>query len=425
MAMPRSRRKGMLMAAGILTGAAAGFALDATPAANAINALGADLLPRAAAADANALIAPYSIQTALAMTFAGAAGETRAEMARALHFTDDEARLHDAFAALRAALEDIARKTAERAARSRQRGGPSDPVVLTVANRLFGERTFEFRAAFLELVRDRYQAPLQACDFSGNAARETGVINHWVAEQTRRRIQNLVPPNALNEDTRLVLVNAVYLKAPWEKEFSEGATRPLPFRVRGGAPVETPTMTQTLSVGYRREDGVTAIALPYSGGDIHFLILLPDAPDGWKDLESKLTAERLASCARLPAREAKVFLPKFRVAPPLMPLGKALRALGMRRAFDEPPGSADFDRMAPRRPDDYLYVSEVFHKTFLDLDEKGTEAAAATAVVMMRATAIVERPEPVEVRVDRPFLFAIQHRDSGACLFLGRVTDPR
>ena len=123
-------------------------------------------------------------------------------------------------------------------------------------------------------------------------------------------------------------------------------------------------------------------------------------------------------------REVRLFLPKFRIEPPLMPLGERLKALGMRQAFDAPTGIADFNRMAPRRPDDYLYAAEVFHKTFLDLDEKGTEAAAATAVAMLAGTAFVEKPEPIEVRVDRPFLFAIQHRASGACLFLGRVTDP-
>ncbi len=420
----RIGRKGLTMMC-LAMGTATGGALEARPAADAINALGVRLLPLADAPDANALISPYSIQTALAMTYAGAAGETRAEMARALHFADDEDSLHNAFAALRAALEQIARDTEARAARSRQFGGPTDPVILNVANRLFGEQSFEFRAAFLELVRDRYRAPLQPCDFIRNAARETGVINDWVAEQTQRRIQNLIPANALNELTRLVLVNAVYLKAPWEKPFAAAATRPQTFRVKGAAAAAVPTMTETLTAGYRREEGLTVLTLPYSGGGLHFLILLPDAPDGWKDLESKLAAEQLASYARLPAREIRLFLPKFRVEPPLMPLGKALRTLGMRQAFDEPRGSADFDRMAPRRPNDYLYVSEVFHKTFLDLDEKGTEAAAATAVVMMRVTAIVERPDPVEIRVDRPFLFAIQHRDSGACLFLGRVTDPR
>jgi serpin B len=133
----------------------------------------------------------------------------------------------------------------------------------------------------------------------------------------------------------------------------------------------------------------------------------------------------LAECARLKPEEILLYLPKWRLEPPLFTLRKTFEALGMESAFDVPQGSANFNGIAPRRPNDYLYISNVFHKTFVEIDEKGTEAAAATAVVMMRATAHLEEPKPLEVRVDRPFLFAIQHRPSGACLFIGRVTDPR
>ena len=155
-------------------------------------------------------------------------------------------------------------------------------------------------------------------------------------------------------------------------------------------------------------------------------MLLPDTAVGLPKLESQLTLDLLAQCARLKSEEIVLHLPKLKLEPPLFALKTTLAALGMENAFDVPEGSANFNGIAPRRPNDYLYISDVFHKTFVEIDEKGTEAAAATAVVMMRATAAIEeKPKPLEIRVDRPFLFAIQHRPSGACLFIGRVTDPR
>lgn len=395
-------------------------------AASAINSLGVDLLTQGSKADANALTSPYSIQSALAMTFAGAEGDTRAEMARVLHFPPDDAALHASFASLQNSLEEVARSTAEQAARSKKYGGPSDPVILTVANRLFGQQGYDFRSAFLELTKQSYKAPLQPMDFVADpdAARRT--INHWVEKQTRERIRDLIPANGLDKETRLVLVNAVYLKAPWAEEFSEHATQPEPFHVGGGKAVDVPTMRRQDRFGYIRRDGHTTLTIPYSGGDVQFLILLPDEINGLPALEARLTADLLTSAARAESRDVLLHLPKFKLQPPLMTLSRVLQPLGMKSAFDQPRGSANFDRMAPRRRDDYLFISEIFHKTFLDLDEKGTEAAAATAVAMMRAAAAPQpKPKPIEVLVDRPFLFAIQHRPSGACLFLGRVTDPR
>jgi serpin B len=393
------------------------------PAPVAINALGCDLL---AQSSGNALLSPFSIQTALGMTYAGAAGATRDDMARVLHFDGEEDALHASFAALQAALEDVARVTAERAEQARRAGGGGDPVVLTVANRLFGQKDYEFRPTFLDLVGKVYGAPLQSADFRADARGETTAINRWVETQTRDRIRNLIPDGALTADTRLVLVNAVYLKAPWEEEFPAHLTKPAPFHVAGGDSVKVPTLHRTGYLGYQKGEGYSAVSVPYSGRFLDFLVIVPDQPDGLADLEKKVTPEFLAACAGLPGREVALYLPKFRMEPPLLKLSETLKKLGLRSAFNEPPGSADFDRMAPRRPDDYLYISEIFHKTFLALDEKGTEAAAATAVAMMRATSmIMEKPKPVEVRVDRPFLFAIQHRASGACLFLGRMNDPR
>ena len=394
-------------------------------AANAINALGVDLLQQSAKPGANALLSPYSIQSALAMTYAGAEGDTRAEMAKVLHYPKDDAEVHRSFAALRKSLDEVMQKSARDVEQMQKWGATNDPITLTVANRLFGQTGYMFRESFLDLVRDNYGAPFELMDFAGDFAGATKRINTWVEDRTRQRIRNLIPDGTLNDLTRLVLVNAIYLKAPWAGEFSEHTTKPQPFHLGANNLISVPTMTATRSLGYARRDGCTVLAMPYRGGELQFLILLPDKVDGLAAVEKALTVRQLADGARLGSQEVILHLPKFKLEPPALALGRALQALGMKTAFDLPPRSANFDRMAPRRADDYLYISEVFHKTFLNLDEKGTEAAAATAVVMNTLSAVREKPKPIEVRVDRPFLFAIQHRDSGASLFLGHLSDPR
>ncbi|MCW5552011.1 MAG: serpin family protein [Verrucomicrobiae bacterium] len=396
-----------------------------TPAADAINALGIELLQTSGPPGANALLSPYSIQSALAMTYAGAEGETRSQMQRALHYPEDDAAVHRSFAALRMALEEVMRESAREVKRMQQYGATNDPIILTGANCLFGQTGYVFREPFLTLVRDDYGAPFEPLDFARNPAGATKHINDWVEDQTRQRIRDLIPEGALNDLTRLVLVNAIYLKAPWAEEFRASATKSQPFHLGANNLVNVPMMTAKRTLGFARRNGHVALNIPYRGGELHFLILLPDRVDGLADLEKALTARSLADCARLNPQEVILHLPKFKLEPPVMALGRELQKLGMKSAFDQPRGSANFDRIAPRRPDDYLYISEVFHKTFLNLDEKGTEAAAATAVAMFAASAVMEKPKPIEVRVDRPFLFAIQHRASGACLFLGHLRDPR
>jgi serpin B len=397
---------------------------SAAVAAGSINALGIDLLRTTRRPDANALLSPYSIQSALAMTYAGAGGGTRAEMAKVLHYPPDDARLHGAFAALRMALDAVALKSAQAVERQKRWGITNDPITLTVANRLFGQSGYAFRPPFLALLKDDYAAPLELLDFIHGSADARTRINAWVEDQTRRRIRNLIPEGALNSRTRLVLANAIYLKAPWADVFHEAVTQPLPFHTAGGAMTNVPTMRGTHRIGYAKRGDVTLLSVPYQGGDLQFLILLPDKADGLAGLEQELTPSWLAEGALLPAQQVILFLPKFKIEPPAMELAEALESLGMKTAFNIPAGSADFDRMAPRRPTDYLFISQVFHKAFLSLDERGTEAAAATAVVMPMGSAIEAR-KPIEVRVDRPFVFAIQHRPSGACLFLGHVTDPQ
>ena len=393
---------------------------------NAINALGIDLLHQATSPGANALLSPYSIQMAMAMACAGADGQTRDEMVRVLHYPPDEAQLDHSLAALQTDLTGIMQREATQAANLQRYGITNDPLTLITANRLFGQQGYDFRPAYLALLNDTYLAPLETCDFIHDAAGATTNIDDWVGQETRDRIQNLIPAGALTRYTRLVLVNAIYLKAPWENKFQAAATQPGPFHLPDGTTPSVPLMHLTKSFGYAHRDGYQAVVLPYAGRDLQLVIMLPDATNGLAALEAALTPEMLANCVALPMRDVDLALPKFKLEPPLLSLSKTFQSLGMKTAFDIPPQSANFDRMAPRRPEDYLYISDIFHKTFLKLDESGTEAAAATAVAMAAGMAIREPvAPPIQVRVDHPFLFAIQHRASGACLFLGHVSDPR
>jgi serpin B len=400
-------------------------AADVDLAARATNELGVDLYHQLAKSDENLCLSPYSIQSALAMTFAGAGGETQTEMARVLHFPGDGDAIHASFNSLQRSFKEMVKKTAEIAEQSKKRSGPSEPITLSIANRLFGQSGYDFHEPFQQLVKKFYGAPFEPLDFKKDPEAAWAQINNWVAVQTRDRIRDLIPPGAIKELTRLVLANAIYLKAPWLFEFQEALTKPKPFHARGGAPVDVPMMEQQKRFGYAKRDGFTAVSLPYSGNELQLLILLPDETSGLGKLESALNSDLLARCAKLEQQDVDLELPKFKIERPTIPLGDTLQALGMKTAFDNPQGSANFEKIAPRKPNSYLAISDVFHKTFIAVDEKGTEAAAATAVVMMDVAARFEKTEPVHVKVDRPFLYAIQHVPSGACLFIGRVTDPR
>jgi serpin B len=401
---------------------------DAGLAANATNQFAVDLHRQLATGDQNLCVSPYSVEAALAMTFAGADGETRDQMSRVLHLSKNGDAVDASFSSLQRSLEEMTRKTAEIAAESKERGGPSEPITLAIANRLFAQSGYDFRSAFLDLVKKFYGAPFDALDFTKNADAARQHINKWVADQTRDRIRDLIPANGVNDMTRLVLANALYLKAPWASEFSEAHTKPKPFHVVGGSATVDVAMMQRLSeFGYAKREGFTAVAVSYSGGELQFVVLVPDDVNGLPALEKKLSAEMLTQCAKLKRHDVDLSMPKFKFEPPTIALAPALKALGMNSAFDQPRGSANFDRIAPRKPSDYLYISQVFHKTFIAVDEKGTEAAAATAVTMTTATGMAPKPTPppIVVKVDRPFLYAIQHVPSGVCLFLGRVTNPR
>jgi serpin B len=421
---------------------AAGF-----DAAAAVNDVGLDLFRQLAGARpaTNLVISPYSIESAMVLAHAGADGITRAEMTHALHLPDDDAGVQRAFASLRTRLA-AATSHATRTAKNRERGTqvytvqdgkrvelidhttPPSAIEWHVANRLFAQRGYPMREAFLSLMRDGYGAPLQLFDFKSEAESARANINQWVSEQTRDRIRELIPLGGVSKATRLVLVNALYLKAPWDTPFPTHLTTPRQFHPSAGGTRKVATMLRGGHLAYAHENGVTVVALDYLGRDLRCIVVLPDETQSVEGVAAKLTAADFTRWAKLgergETRLVTLYLPKFRVEGTTMSLASSLRGIGIKSAFDQPPGSADFGRIATRKRDEYLYLSEVYHQTFIALNEEGTEAAAATAAsVSLGAAMITEKP--IEVRVDRPFLFAIQHRATGLCLFLGRITDPR
>ena len=403
----------------------AGFDIGRT-----INDTGLDLYRQTASniATPNFALSPYSIQSALAMAYTGAAGDTRTEMSRVLRFPADETKVQTSIAGIRSSLDTIA---SESVALAQSRSSPAlhvDPIEWHAANQLFGQQGYAFRDSFLEAMATGFAAPLQSVDFFRNADAARATINNWIASQTHQRILNLIPPQGVDSTTRLTLVNALYLKASWDVPFFASDTNPKPFYPTPDTGRNVPTMYESGSHGYSAEEGMTIVTLDYLGGGLQFVIILPDAGQTLEAVANRLSAEhftRWASLRATSSRRVFLYLPAFQIPGSTFDLSEALQQLGMTTAFDQPPGSANFDGIAPRQPFDYLAISHVFHKTFVVVNESGTEAAAATSVTVVTPVSPSLGPPSVEVHVDHPFLFAIQHKATGACLFLGRVNDPQ
>jgi serpin B len=399
-------------------------AADPRAVATSINTFGLDLHRRLAGAGGNLVTSPWSIESALAMTWAGAAHQTKTEMQTVLRLPEDGAAVHAGFASLAADLEALAQKSRDRVKVARRSGGPATALEINTANRLFGDGGYPFEKRFLSLTEKSYGAPLEVLDFRKSPEAARLRINGWVASRTNDRIPELIPGGVIDRDTRLVLTNAIYLKAPWAEEFKEEPS--VPIFVNGTQPVRVAGLVRESRFGYLEIPSGAAVTVPYADAGLQFVLFVPSSQDGLPALEKKLTPELLAKTAQAEGRDIQLHFPKFKLEPGRVMLSENLIAMGMPSAFNRPAGSADFSGIAPRKPDDYLYISQVIHQAFIAVDQHGTEAAAATAVVMSRAySAMREKPKPLEIRVDRPFAFAIQHEASGACLFLGRVTDPR
>ncbi len=404
------------MASAVLAG---GTASASDEAASAVNTLGLDLL-REAFPKGNAVLSPYSIQLALAMAYGGAAGRTVEDMRRTLHYPKSEALLHDSFAELQNDVMGVLAR-AERARRSGAGRADAEPMTLLVANRLFAQRGLPIKEPFLELLKVFYGAPVELMNFASNPAGSEEAINAWFANQTRQLMQNVVPAGTIDSDTRIVLANAVYFKGDWQESFSETWTLPRAFYLEPGRPVDVPTMKiKSRLFGYEEIPGATIVTVPFVGGELQLVLIVPDPRKTLADVERKLTPASLAQAAHARARPVILLLPKFRAAPESTDLMPHLSMLARRAG-----ASAHFTNFSRITDAERIVLAQVFHKARMAIDEHGAVAAAATAVVMGGISLRAPEPEPKIVKVNRPFLFGVQHRRSGACLFLGRVTDPR
>lgn len=374
--------------------------------AAALSAFATDLYAVLTADHDNLVFSPYSAAIALAMTRVGAAGETAQQMDAVLH-ADRATDLNAGFNAFEQAL-------AQRAGAKTRADGSTATLELSTANALWGQQEFTFLQPFLTTLAADYGAGMRLVDYRTDFEGARQTINAWVADQTRERIPDLIPPDVLNELTRLVLTNAIYLKAPWEVPFDESATRDGPFHRLDGSEVTVPRMALNEQLRYTAGDGYQAVELPYAGRELAMLVLVPDE-GRFPDVEDALNAALIDdTVTRLRPLLVELRFPRFTFRTSAL-LADALTALGMPLAFRE--GQADFSAITDEAR---LFIRDVIHEAFIAVDEEGTEAAAATAIVVQVESAL---PEPIRLTVDRPFIFLIRDVQTGAILFLGRVLD--
>jgi serpin B len=373
-----------------------------------------DLYSNLAGKEGNLFFSPHSISTAMAMVYAGARGKTETQMAKVLHLDDElcspcplkaqceKKLIHSAYAAI---LTDLNEQ------------GKKGNYQLSIANALWGQKGYSFLKDYLELVETNYGGGLNEVDFIGATEAVRQRINNWVEKQTNNKIKDLIAKGVLNSMTRLVLTNAIYFKGNWASQFDEAKTRPEPFTLAGGEKLQVPMMNQTAEFKYTEQEDFQGLQLGYVEDELSMIILLPGENLDLAEFEKKLTAENLAGwSAGFVKRQVRVSIPKFKQLSQFS-LAGILRSMGMTEAFST---DADFSGMNGKRD---LFISAVIHKAFVDVNEEGTEAAAATAVAVA-VTAVQPKSIPV-FRADRPFLLIIRDNQSGNILFLGRVMHPK
>jgi len=361
--------------------------------------------------EGNLFFSPYSISTALAMAYTGARSETEIQMAKALHFpvitnpdketsssvVPDRQQFASAFGRI---IKDLNNR------------GEKGSYELTVANALWGQQDYGFLTEYLELIKTNYDGQLNEADFLTAAESARKTINTWVEEKTKDKIKNLIAPGVLNSMTRLVLTNAIYFKGNWASQFETDRTKPAPFTLLSGDKIDVSMMNQTAEFSYMETEDFQGLELPYVDNELSMIILLPKANDGLIDFEKILTTENLSQwLGRLHKRKVIVSIPKFKMTSHFA-LASVLKSMGM-------PNAADFSGMNGKKD---LFISAVIHKAYVDVNEEGTEAAAATGIVM-GITSVGPR-QPV-FRADHPFLFLILDNQTGSILFIGRVMRPK
>ena len=392
---------------GLVTVKSSNLSRDSLPSASTdnVNALAkgntdfaVDMYKKLSTPAGNLFFSPYSISMALAMTWGGARGQTESEMATTLHFGLDQASLHPAFDALDLGLRAQAEK---------------DGFQLNIVNQLWGEKTYYFLADYLKLVSVNYGASMRLLDFINNPEPSRLVINDWVSSQTNSRIQDLIPQGSIDGDTRLVLTNAIYFKAQWADTFLKEYTDSQPF-YRDNDSSNARFMHKEGTYRYVAGGDYRALEMPYKGNSISMLLILPDTGK-MEAVESRLSSDFLSALTGS-MQEAMVYvaIPKFEFTTSSISLKRALTSLGMTSAFS---GAADFSGIDGTHS---LQISDVIHKAFVAVDERGTEAAAAT-VIIVRATAVLVRNF---FTANRPFIFLIRDNSTGTILFMGKVVSP-
>ena len=377
---------------------------DQTEAVNGSNAFAVDLYGQLSKQPGNLFFSPESISTAFGMAYAGARGQTATQMEHVFHFTLPPDRLHPAMGAL------LARMNA-----------PHKGYELRVADALWAQQDASFQASYLKLVQSDYGAGFHRVDFKLSPDTVRATINAWVEKQTNDKIKDLLSPGVLNSSTRLVLTNAIYFKGNWRDQFDKEATQKEEFHLSATQWIMSPMMHRT--DGYRYYDGGTlqALELPYAGDEIAMVVLLPKERDGLPALEQSFASGAAGDWIQKLDFVDKVILtlPRFTMTQQFE-LSSALSAMGMPQAFSS---GADFSGMTGK-PE--FTIGAAIHKAYIDVNEQGTEAAAATAIVMRATAARQEFPEPPPIvfRADHPFLFILLDTRSGSMLFLGRVADP-
>jgi len=355
--------------------------------------------------ESNLFYSPYSISEALAMTYAGARGETEKDMAKALNFILPRDHLHPAFNSLDLQLEQRGEGA---------KGKDDEGFRLHVVNTIWGQKDYKFLEEFLDVLAQNYGAGLRILDFINETEQSRLTINKWVSDQTEEKIKDLIPQGVINQLTRLVLTNAIYFNAAWQHPFNEDATSDGLFHLLSNNDVTVPMMKQTESFRYTEGDDYQAVELYYDGQELSMVILLPKAGQ-YQAFEDKLDAEFVkAIIDDLETREVALTMPKFEYESSFG-LKEALKTLGMGVAFT---ANANLSGMNGKRD---LFIQDVLHKAFVSVDEAGTEAAAATAVIV-GLTALP--PELVSVTIDRPFLFFIRDIPTDSIIFAGRVLNP-
>jgi len=349
----------------------------------------------------NVFFSPYSLTTALTMTLAGAKGETAKEMEKTLHITD---------------AKDLRHQSAHALHKQLQAQGKGGYYVLHTVNRLWGQKNFTFQNTFQELLKKQYEADLEKVDFTGQSEASRNKINKWVEEQTHDKIKDLLPKGIIKPNTKLVLTNAIYFKGTWGTQFKPSDTKEGIFRVSPTQTIKHPMMHQKAEHKYMENKDLQLLMMSYRGLDLSMIVLLPKKEKKLSQLESTLSVTMLNQwIAKVYKQKVNVTLPKFKVHTGIS-LTKLLPKMGMKSAFS--PKKADFSGITGKKD---LYISDVVHKGFIEVNEEGTEAAAATAVVTARKS----KPFVPMFKADRPFIYLIRDNFTGTILFLGRLNQPK